>query len=151
MSKQIGAMQLFVSFNVWPVGKVEKPALTKSMRRALRYIWLSWLFNFTFQLSLHWSFLFSDSNLSLSFKLVMNVSCMYHECTRNVWQMKHIERETMRNICGKSKDLSLNIYTRVTLSQVVSKIHYVLRSHYRNYGEHKGLVALNSELSKLSP
>ena len=27
----------------------------------------------------------------------------------------------------------------------------VLRSHYRNYGEHKGLAVLNSELSKLSP
>ena len=25
------------------------------------------------------------------------------------------------------------------------------RSHYRNYGEHKGLAVLNSELSKLSP
>ena len=29
MNKQIGAMQLFVSLNVWPVGKVEKPALNK--------------------------------------------------------------------------------------------------------------------------
>ena len=28
---------------------------------------------------------------------------------------------------------------------------YLLRSHYRNYGEHKGLAVLNSELSKLSP
>ena len=27
----------------------------------------------------------------------------------------------------------------------------MLRSHYRNYGEHKGLAVLNSELSKLSP
>ena len=31
MNKRIGAMQLFVSFNVWPVGKVDskvdKPAL----------------------------------------------------------------------------------------------------------------------------
>ena len=26
----------------------------------------------------------------------------------------------------------------------------MLRSHYRNYGEHKGIAALNSELSKLS-
>ena len=28
---------------------------------------------------------------------------------------------------------------------------HMLRSHYRNYGEHKGLEVLNSELSKLSP
>ena len=34
---------------------------------------------------------------SLSFKLVMNVSCMYHECIRNVSYV-NIERETMRNI-----------------------------------------------------
>ena len=27
----------------------------------------------------------------------------------------------------------------------------LLQSHYRNYGEHKGLAVLNSELSKLSP
>ena len=27
----------------------------------------------------------------------------------------------------------------------------LLRSHYRNYGEHKGLAVLNSELSKLMP
>ena len=27
----------------------------------------------------------------------------------------------------------------------------LLRSHCRNYGEHKGLAVLNSELSKLSP
>ena len=32
-----------------------------------------------------------------------------------------------------------------------AKIRAVLRSHYRNYGEHKGLAVLNSELSKLSP
>ena len=31
------------------------------------------------------------------------------------------------------------------------KTHLLLRSHYRNYGEHKGLAVLNSELSKLSP
>ena len=29
-------------------------------------------------------------------------------------------------------------------------LDYLLRSHYRNYGEHKGLAVLNSELSKLS-
>ena len=27
----------------------------------------------------------------------------------------------------------------------------LLQSHCRNYGEHKGLAVLNSELSKLSP
>ena len=31
------------------------------------------------------------------------------------------------------------------------KISKLLRSHYRNYGEHKGLAVLNSELSKLRP
>ena len=30
-------------------------------------------------------------------------------------------------------------------------IFYLLQSHCRNYGEHTGLAALNSELSKLSP
>ena len=31
------------------------------------------------------------------------------------------------------------------------RIPSMLRSHYRNYGEHKGLAVLNSELSKRSP
>ena len=33
----------------------------------------------------------------------------------------------------------------------LSAVASLLRSHYRNYGEHKGLAVLNSELSKLSP
>ena len=43
-------------------------------------------------------------------------------------------------------DFSLNrSFVLILLTQ------YVLRSHYRNFSEHKGLAVLNSELSKLSP
>ena len=45
-------------------------------------------------------------------------------------------------------------YLHYTITPFVLLIYdtpLVLRSHYRNYGEHKGLAVLNSELSKLSP
>ena len=45
------------------------------------------------------------------------------------------------------------ILNNCSLDQICNegKSYQMLRSHYRNYGEHKGLAVLNSELSKLSP
>ena len=52
---------------------------------------------------------------------------------------------------GKSNyGLNLSIILMFLTISGVEKSQLV-QSHYRNYGEHKGLAVLNSELSKLSP
>ena len=48
-------------------------------------------------------------------------------------------------------DILINYILKLDNQHLFHSYLLLLRSHYRNYGEHKGLAVLNSELSKLSP
>ena len=53
--------------------------------------------------------------------------------------------------CCGCHDLKAAKHKQTVLWKNQCYYKHVLRSHYRNYGEHKGLAVLNSKLSKLSP
>ena len=82
----------------------------------------------------------------------------YHQVVHEIDYMSdlHLDSSFYR------QSLKLNNYVKInkwidfsigqsTVLQELNKKRPMLRSHCRNYGEHKGLAVLNSELSKLSP
>ena len=60
------------------------------------------------------------------------------------------EHKTQRSFSQRQKILNC-LWSKKFELQKCGNTGQLLRSHYRNYGEHKGLAVLNSELSKLSP
>ena len=71
---------------------------------------------------------------------IKKIICDIESINMWIWVDEVYRFTDFSNICLHHHDIITILY-----------LTYVLRSHYRNYGEHKGLAVLNSELSKLSP
>ena len=84
-------------------------------------------------------------------KATKMVHFFYLWCYPNV-KLTHPHSSTVNSICVFPHILSMDGQKSMIFLIIFQIIKYhLLRSHCRNYGEHKGLAVLNSELSKLSP